>query len=130
MTATAPEQIWSFGPTGWQRIPQPWTWPTDPDADFDLHACLNAAGYDMEARYGSDTASLHLELWSWQESDEHLLILTTFGRWHAIHVSDLPSVLHLLAEWLPLVESAARLDRAGLREERRVRRRRKQCVRV
>lgn len=120
------ENIWRFGlATGWQWIE--WQWGS---AEPDLGKQLAASGFDpCPIKIGQDFQAVAVEIHererNRQGKDFFANILTT-SRCYLVHVEDLPSLLKLLQDLVPILRAVAHDQQVDqmLEVERRRRNRR------
>lgn len=104
-----PRKIWSFDhAAGWSKTDDPA--PAKPDEYGD--AALRRAGYLCLRAWPHEDSALWAELHErgTPSGAEWLLIVSSPFTAHCVRVSDLPSLLALLRQLLPVLEAGGRLD--------------------
>jgi hypothetical protein len=113
--------IWAFGPDGWQKVPD-----TIFTSDEDCDHLLKDAGYAHATCLGLNISPLGVDVFeSEHPREDFVLIVQTPGRWYPVVVRDLPSLLKLLGDLLPVVTQAMACDKAEEKREAELRERRR-----
>jgi hypothetical protein len=102
----------------WGETPE----PCGPDPGGEFTDEMREAGYTLLHVHGLVDASFWLEVFDHLEGGTHIVVMNTSNRFHPILCPDVPSLMGLLAELLPVVEASQRLDEVQERETEKVRR--------
>jgi hypothetical protein len=115
--------IWAYDlARRWHRVPDPLP-PPRPTEDFD--EWLRRAGYWRLHDHGHEGVALRLAVYEADGDDgAYLVAINTASRSTCVMVPDLPSLLQLLGELLPVVEASMRLEAAEEEHERKMKLRR------
>jgi hypothetical protein len=97
--------------------------PITEEGDF-LEAAAEA-GYWLLNTHGIEHSSLWLEVFEHHENGTYLVVVNTAGQCHSVLVPDVPSLLQLLGELLPVIEASLRLEAAAEEYDRKMKVRRK-----
>src|SRR5262249_2624884 len=117
---------WLYRRGEWSHAPDPLAPHLDGDGDGDLGALMTAAGFYHMADDGDEFAPVWLAHYAAEaDAERHLVLAYACDRSVHVLVEDAPSLLMLLAELLPVVEAAGRLQAAQWREDERRRARKR-----
>jgi hypothetical protein len=103
----------------WRSAPSPLTGAGDFLED------VAEAGYSLLHLHGIEHSALWLEVLEHREDDNFLVVINTASKFYTVLVPDVPSLLQLLGELLPVVEASLRLEAAAEEHERKQKVRRK-----
>jgi hypothetical protein len=97
--------------------------PITEEGDF-LEAAAEA-GFWFLNQHGVEHSALWLQVFEHQEDGAYLVVVNAADRCHSVLAPDLPSLLGLLGELLPVVEASMRLEAAAEEHERKMKVRRR-----